>query len=114
MRIPDHPIGDDELLNYNINGVNIEREAFFRLKRELPLDQVRLAGEEGSDALFLVGNYTDLVGHRHWLVVRYGPVREWHGDRLGAVDAERRHFFEVVVDESLSARVRKLAQSTPG
>jgi hypothetical protein len=114
MRIPDHPIGDDELLNYNINGVNIEREAFFRLKRELPLDQVRLAGEEGSDGLFLVGNYTDLVGHRHWLVVRYGPVREWHGDRLGAVDAERRHFFEVVVDEALSARVRKLAQSPPG
>jgi hypothetical protein len=43
-------------------------------------------------------------------VLRYGPVRSWAGSRFGEVDPRRRHFFEVIVDEDLSARVRKLVR----
>ncbi len=110
-----HAVGssvpDSDLLSFNVNGVKIEEPAFFKLQRELNLRQVKLLDEEAGDTLFFTGRYTDLMERNHRLVVRYGPVREWDGLNLGAVDAMRRHFFEVIVDESFTTRIRQLVRS---
>jgi hypothetical protein len=102
---------DDDLLNYNVNGVKIEEDAFFKLQRELRLRQVRLPEEEVSDVLFFAASYPDLKGREHWLVLRYGAVRAWNGIELGKADARHRHFFEIIVDEGLTTRVRRLVRA---
>jgi class 3 adenylate cyclase len=101
--------GRSDLLSYNVNGIKLEEAAFFELQRELRLQQVRLPDDEGEPSLFFVGRYEDAIGHGHWLVVRYYPVRDWDGKALAGTDPERRHFFEVIVDERLCLRVRRLA-----
>lgn len=98
----------DDLLSYNVGGVKIDQAAFLKVQKEIRLHQVRLPDVEAGDNLLLGGSFRDLAGRKHWLVVRYGQVREWDGQRLGDADPERRHFFEVVVDQSLAARLRKV------
>jgi len=102
---------EEDLLSYNVNGVRIEETAFLKLQNEVSFQQVRPKDAEDSDELFLCGSYPDLAGRTHWLVIRYAPVREWDGESLGAVDQNRRHFFEVIVDEPLRNRIRKLLQA---
>ncbi len=104
----------DSFLSYNVNGIKLEKAAFFKLQREMNLRQVRLPDLAMGDGLFFVGSFTDLAGREHWLVLRYAPIREWHGDSLGTVDPDRGHFFEVIADEALSTRVRKLAGGKNG
>ena len=99
---------NNDLLIYNVNGVKIEEDAFFKLQRELRLRQVRLPDEEFGDTLFFVGIYADRNDRSHWLVLRYGPVRSWNGQKLGTIDPRRRHFFEVIIDEKLNTQVRRL------
>lgn len=104
-------IHDGVFLGYNVNGVKLEKAAFFKLQKELHLHQVSLPEEEMADSLFFVGSFPDLSGRVHWLVLRYAPVHEWDGRALGgAVAPSRKHFFELIVDEALSARVRRLAE----
>ncbi|MGA7980518.1 MAG: hypothetical protein WCA32_09840 [Chromatiaceae bacterium] len=98
----------DDLLSYNVNGIKMEEAAFFKLQGEVSLRQVRLPDDEGEPSLFFAGRYQDALNRAHWLVVRYCPAREWDGKVLGETDPERRHFFEVIVDEHLSRRIRRL------
>ncbi len=100
-----------DLLSYNVNGIVIDDTAFLRLHEEIPLQQLRLPLGESPESLFFVGHYPDTAGRTHWLVVRHAPVCDWYGDTLGPHDAERRHYFELIVDEILAARVRKLLQA---
>jgi len=99
----------DIQLRYNVNGIKLEKAAFFKLQKEVRLLQVRLQEEELEDSLFFAGRFPDLSGREHWLVLRYAPVREWRSGSSGPVAPDGGHFFEVIVDEALSARVRKLA-----
>jgi hypothetical protein len=103
--------GEDDLYAYNVDGVRIDESAFFRLQKELGLRPERLPEEGLEDALFFAGRFRDLAGRDQWLVVRYGSVYAWDGARLGAVDERRRHFFEVIVDEGLTNRVRRLQRN---
>ena len=98
-----------DLLAYNVNGVKLDEHAFLKLQEELAMQQVRLPEDEAPESLFFVGRTEESDGRRHWLVVRYAPVVDWYGDALGPVEPERRHYFELVVDDTLAARVRALA-----
>jgi hypothetical protein len=100
--------GDDDLLELNVNGIRIDEGAFFKLQKELRLRQVRVPEDGLDDTLFFAGQYQDPGGRNQWLAVRYGPVRDWDGETVGAVDERRRHFFEVIVDAGLANRIRKL------
>jgi hypothetical protein len=104
----------DGLLRYNVNGIKLGRAGFFKLQKEMNFRQVRLSDEQLWDSLFFVGSFRDLAGREHWLVTRYAPVRKWDGRSMGSALPERGHFFEVVADEALSARVRKLAVGKDG
>ena len=100
---------DASFLGYNVNGNKLEKAAFFQLQKEMNLRQVHLPDLEIGDGLFFAGSFPDLADQEHWLVLRYAPVREWDGRSLGPAAPSRGHFFEVIADEALSTRVRKLA-----
>jgi len=104
----------DSFLSYNVNGIKLEKAAFFKLQREMNLVQVRLPDLAVGDDLFFAGSFRDLAGREHWLTLRYAPIREWDGQDFGTVDPDRGHFFEVIADEALASRVRKLAAGRNG
>jgi hypothetical protein len=110
-RSPSDGEGDDDLLELNVNGIRIDDGAFFKLQKELRLRQVRVPEDGLDDTLVFAGQYQAPGGHNQWLAVRYGPVRDWDGQSLGAVDEQRRHFFEVIVDAGLANRIRKLGMN---
>ncbi len=104
------PGRDEDLLSFNVNGVRLEEAAFLQLQREIHFRQMRLQDVGLGDELFFGGSFPDLTGREHWLVVRYAPVRDWDGKIRGGIEMGRRHFFEIIVDESLSTQFRKQAQ----
>jgi len=100
----------DAYLGYNVNGVRLDESAFFKLQKEVRFRQVRLSDDESAASLFFAGRFTHLSGREHWLVLRCAVVREWDGRSFQHVDPDRRHLFELIVDEALTARVRKVAE----
>jgi hypothetical protein len=99
-----------DLLTYNVNGVKLDESAYFKLQEELALTQLALPEGESPESKFLVGNYTDGEGRTHWLALRLAPVLDWYGDTLGIEDPGGRHYCEMVVDERLMPRLRRLAE----
>ena len=98
-----------DLLTYNVNGVKLDESAFIKLQEEIPMTQVRLPGREAPESLFFFGSFADADGRHHPLVVRHAPVLDWYGDALGPVEPQRRHYFELIVEQELTSRVRRLA-----
>lgn len=74
------------------------------------MTQVRLPDRESPESLFFAGSFADEDDQIHWIVLRHAPVCDWTGDAEGPVEPQRRHYFELIVDEDLCARVRRLAE----
>ncbi|WP_295887619.1 hypothetical protein [uncultured Thiohalocapsa sp.] len=98
--------GGEELLSWNVNGILLEQQAFFQLQREVALRQTRLSVPGDEHGLYFVGRYNDLAGRTRRLAVRCARVCTWDGADLGAPDAEHRHYFEVIADESVMGGLR--------
>jgi class 3 adenylate cyclase len=98
--------GGEEFLSYNVNGILLEQPAFFQLQREMLLRQTRLSVPGDDNGLYFVGRYNDLAGRRRRLAVRCARVPTWDGSRLGPSDNARRHYFEVIADESVMGALR--------
>lgn len=96
--------GVEKLRRYNVNGIELEAQAFSRLETELKLHKLALKGERG---VFHVGRYPDQLRNTHWLIVREAPVRLLIGSQLLEQVHEGRHFYAVVTDPSLRARIQK-------
>jgi class 3 adenylate cyclase len=99
------PNAKTEVLRYNINGVEMDQEAFSKLKTELVLQKldIRVAGRAER---FHVGRYPDRNGRLHWLVVRESPMHYWENDRRVDKTAAGRRFYEAIVDPSLITLIR--------
>ncbi|MCP3666982.1 MAG: hypothetical protein GY696_31570 [Gammaproteobacteria bacterium] len=95
----------DKLVHYNVNGIELEQNAFNKLRSELALKLVVDASLGGEGERFHVGRYPDIQGQMHWVVIREAPVRVWVGDAVGDVELMHRSFYETVTDENLIARV---------
>jgi len=108
VRDPQAPAGEGaDLLSYNVNGIRLDESAFFKLQREVRLDQARTREGAAADGLFFTGTYSDAAGRDRFLVIRHAPVRNWDGQAVGEIDPERRHYFEVIVDEALGVALRR-------
>ncbi len=110
----DRPGSGLDLLSYNVNGVKLEEQAFLKLQEEIPLRQLHRPGDEAGSSLFFVGQYTDTSGHLHWVQIRHAPGREWDGERVGDIEPQRHHYFEMIVEEGLSVLLRRLSEALPG
>ncbi|WP_295426943.1 hypothetical protein [uncultured Thiodictyon sp.] len=103
-----------DLLPYNVNGVKLDETAFLKLQEELPMGQLRLSDPGAQESLFFIGSYTDDDALMHWVLLRHAPVRDWDGDTVGAIEPDRRHYFELIVDEALATQARRLGVGGAG
>jgi class 3 adenylate cyclase len=102
----------DQLLRYNVNGVELDSEAFHKLKSELVLHKVREPIPGYSEqSLFYLGRYPDRNGSMQWIVVREAPIRLWIGNDASTEEQWGRHFFEVI---SAPEIVNHLKQAVKG
>ncbi len=106
---------NDELLSFNVNGIELDMPAFFKLKTELALLRVRGGIAEYSEhSVFYAGRYPDRTGKMHWLVVREAPVRLWIGNSVNTEEEWGRRFFEVVTDSDVITRLKKQIMDKKG
>jgi hypothetical protein len=98
--------GGEDLLAYNVNGILLEQPAFFQLQRELAMRQTRLSIPGDENGLYFITQYSDLAGRSRRLAVRCARVLTWDGSSFGEPDAEHRHYFEVIADESVLSGLR--------
>ena len=103
-----------DLLPYNVNGVKLDETAFLKLQEELLMSQLRLSDPSAQENLFFIGSYTDDDALVHWVLLRHAPVRDWNGDTVGPVEPDRRHYFELIVDEDLAGQARQLGAGGHG
>ena len=97
----------DKLVRFNVNGIELDAPAFFKLKSELVLHRVRIRDRQTKQSeRYHVGRYPDLKGTTHWLVVREAPVRVWDGRSIGDEEPNGRRFYEVITEPKLIARVK--------
>jgi len=90
----------DRLIRYNVNGVELDVPSFYKLKSELALKMVNLTTEVGEGSV-LVGQFPDLEGGMHWLVIAEKPVLHWDGERAVAREKNGRRCYQVVTDPAL-------------
>jgi len=87
----------DRLIRYNVNGIELDIPAFYKLKSELALKMISLTTGRGGGRT-LVGQFPDIEGNMHWLVVAETPVLEWDGVRAIATEKQGRRCYQVVTD----------------
>jgi hypothetical protein len=106
---------NDELLSYNVNGIELDMPAFFKLKTELALMRVGSTVPGYSEhSVFYAGRYPDRAGRMHWLVVREAPVRLWVGNSINTEEEWGRRFYEVITDHNVIAQIKdKVASKKP-
>lgn len=99
-----------DVLRFNVNGIELDTEAFAKLKGELVLHRIDLK-VEGRHERFHVGRYPDRTDRMNWLIVREATMLIWQdGDISGRQDAHRR-FYEVVVDQKMITLIRSKLRS---
>ncbi len=100
----EHP---DRLLRFNVDGIELDRAAFDKLKTELTLKSLTPDASLECDALTLyVGRYPDNRGGKHWLIVRKASVHYWADSSIGPEEQKGRCFYEVLTDHEVLAWVK--------
>ena len=97
----------DKLIRYNVNGIELDTSAFFKLKKEVVLRRIKIRNSESRQTeRYYVGRYPDLKGVSHWVVVREAPIRLWDGSQIGEADSTGRHFYEVISEQKLISKIK--------
>jgi len=97
----------DRLLRFNVDGIELDKAAFDRLKTELALKCLTPDASLACDALTLyVGRYSDNRGVKHWLIIRKGAVHFWADSCTGPEEQKGRCFYEVLTSHEVLAWVK--------
>lgn len=99
--------GQEALLRYNVNGIELDLPAFEKLGTELILKKVksRSMGGRPNDKYY-VGRFPDIAGKTNWLVVREAVVSLWDGRHLLENPESGQKFHEIVADSDMINKVR--------
>jgi hypothetical protein len=98
----------EQLLRYNVNGIELDQPAFTRLTQEMMMHKVRIQSRSGRDHYYHVGRYVDRLGGSHWLVVREARVNCLLAEgSVREAEEEKRCFYEVITDSGLIGSVKK-------
>ncbi|WP_353571855.1 hypothetical protein [Candidatus Albibeggiatoa sp. nov. BB20] len=85
---------------YNLNGVELEKAAFDKLNKEIALRSVKAKLPNVGASEFFIGQYQDIRGTSHTVVIRRGYVQLWqeHTTKYVSTDEE---YYEVVTNRKL-------------
>ncbi|MEJ1487918.1 MAG: hypothetical protein RPU72_06140 [Candidatus Sedimenticola sp. (ex Thyasira tokunagai)] len=95
-------VSSDKLVRYNVNGIELDISAYYKLKSELSMRTVEQDMLAGDDQL-MVGRYPDLDGKMHTLVLKESPVTVWDGLASGENEPLQRSYYQVVTDRERRA-----------
>lgn len=100
----------DRLVRYNVNGIELDIGAFYKLKSEVTLKKIDIRGAPYAtrESNWYAGRYPDMQGRMHWLIIREAMVKEWREGAPVGIDQARR-FYQVVTDEELIRDIRSRA-----
>ena len=90
-------------MNYNINGILIEPEAFNKLKTELKMRSIENPILEFRGNRLYASRFPDTQGNYHPIIVREAQVQQYDPD-LMYIEAENipnRTYYEVVYDKHI-------------
>lgn len=94
----------DKLIRYNVNGIELDVPAYYKLKSELSFRKVELAaGKRARNDHMLLARYPDLEGRMHALVIREAEVTLWDGERPGRKAVDGRCYYQVITDPDMIA-----------
>lgn len=99
----------DNLLRYNVNGIELDPVAFPKLKQELALRKVASVTfpEYSPNSVFYIGSYPDKTGFLQLLVVREATVRQWIGNEVSSSeDTQGRVFYEIITSPHVIERLQ--------
>jgi hypothetical protein len=92
----------DKLIRYNVNGIELDVPAYYKLKSELSFRKVELeSGKRAKNDHMLLARYPDLEGHMHALVIREAEVTVWDGEKPGRKAADGRCYYQVITDPDM-------------
>ena len=106
-----HPLREEKSegrLRYNVNGIELNKEGFFKLQSELTLQEINLVlPRDETPTTFFFGKYPDLQGTLHRLIVRLGHMRlfDQQHPQLGIPTSDV--FYEVIVNDNVVAQVEE-------
>lgn len=89
-----------ELLRYNVNGINLDDKAFSKLKTEVSLRSLKTK-LNGKEYLFHVGQYPDVNGRKKELVIREGKIGLWKDQEIHDDPDSDESYYEVVVNRKV-------------
>ncbi|MEJ1406801.1 MAG: hypothetical protein RPU62_07430 [Candidatus Sedimenticola sp. (ex Thyasira tokunagai)] len=105
-------VSSDKLVRYNVNGIELDISAYYKLKSELSMRTVE-QDMPASDDQIMIGRYPDLDGKMHTLVLKESPVTVWDGLTSGESEPLQRSYYQVVTDRERRAEaVERLSPRT--
>ena len=99
-------------VRYNVNGINIDDDAFAKLRKEIPLKSLRMK-LNGKDYLFHVGQYPDMHGRKKDLVIREGKIGIWRDSKIEEDPENNDPYYEVVVNRKVLPLVLEAVTGKP-
>lgn len=87
-------------VRYNVNGILLDNLAFTKLQSEVSFTKLRLK-LNGKECIFYTGQYPDVQGKKHELVVREGQVGLWKSERIDENPDSDEKYYEVVVNRKV-------------
>lgn len=102
---------DDLFLRYNVNGIELNKAGFEKLKQEIDLRCINatVPGFGTSKMNFYVGKFPTVNGEHQTLVIREAPVLQMNPDTFGIIRTTSRNYYEVCTNPKICESIVKAA-----
>ena len=91
-------------IRYNVNGILLDDVGFEKLKAEVSLKRINVK-INGTQVILHVGQYPDVSGKNHDIVIREAQVGLWQNDAPVQDYQSEDRFYEVVTNRKLIAQI---------
>jgi class 3 adenylate cyclase len=112
QNVPEQEIeatADDLFLRYNVNGIELNREGFEKLSREISLKSVPYPGDPDENIQLFTGTVPTVNGQYQRLVIREAPILKVNPQTLEAIGATPRKYYEVCTHPDIYEFIRTQA-----
>ncbi|MCF6290549.1 MAG: hypothetical protein L3J03_06105 [Desulfobacterales bacterium] len=104
-------VGKDAYWRYNVNGIELDRDGFMELSREINLQKIdcRLPDITGERHTLYTGTFPSFSGRFQRLVIREAEILTVHPETLKVVGTTGRKYYEICTLPRLYDFIRKIA-----
>ncbi len=104
-------VGKDAYWRYNVNGIELDRDGFMELSREINLQKMecRLPDLAEEKHTLYTGTFPSFTGKFQRLIIREAEIFEVHPETLEVIRATGRKYYEICTLPKLYGFIRKIA-----